>query len=469
MEATLEQVHLNEVWTPEQNWEVNDVESLTEEERRKVDGKSILGIVKGQFFVPNGTSRNKRFYSRTLWEDVLNRKQVREKMENGLMLGTIGHEDKAVCEKDISSGKISHRITKLWIDPSGKGMGEAYILNTPTGRNLWVHLKSGTKLSVSSRGSGKLVEGKMSYGVPEVDKKSFTLETFDFVINPGFLEAKPTLKESMNTEGKNVMSEELVKDLHESREILQEDKEILLEENTDLKLQINDLQNKLHSLAESYVKYDVLEVLSESQLYNLIDLVEAGLHENVKDLEKYQELGTPEEISEAFLRLKPVLEQYKASGEPAEISEALNIYEQIGTPEEISELVGTYEDILEQYEALGTPAEIAYAFQLAEQVNEQLVEIQEEEAEIELDESVKYYSGQYGLSMEAVRTILEKHDEDEAVDLFEDLTGSAGSQSAQSFDLNEDYSDDYEVRSSLSESLERRSGAVSVWQNMIKG
>ena len=38
------------------------------EDSSEVDGVHILAKVKGQFFVPDGKSRNGRFYPKELWE-----------------------------------------------------------------------------------------------------------------------------------------------------------------------------------------------------------------------------------------------------------------------------------------------------------------------------------------------------------------------------------------------------------------
>jgi hypothetical protein len=470
---------LNEVWTPEIDWSVVgfEDEELSEAEKKVVDGKSVLGIVRGQFFVPNGVSRNKRKYPRTLWEEVLSRKDVMEKLQNGLMLGCIGHEDKAIDEKDISTGKTSHRVTKLFIDSSGKGMGEALILNTPAGRNLWTVLKSGSKLSVSSRGSGKLVEGRMNAGVPEVDKKSFHLETFDFVINPGFLEARPSLKENLNKLEDNLMSD-LANGNHSvmNENLIVENKN-LSENVADLRVENNDLVNKLKMMAEHYEKFDVLESLGDTDLHRLIDIVEAygdTVMSELEELDRYREIGSPEQIMEALYRSKPIIEAWQNSSDPELLESELSIYRELGDPEEIVQVFEKYESILEQYDELGTPGDIHTAFELAEMVNENLSEVQEQEAIAELDEAVKYYSGQYGLSMEVTRSILERYSEDEAVELFENLEGKSSTSSFAEDFINENYDNDNDIPKyeksvrKLTESYSGGSGATSVWNRMIK-
>ena len=82
----------------------------------------------------DGKSQNNRFYERKLWDKVL--KETSDYVNHGLMLGTIGHEQ-PIDDNAVREGKVSHRVSKLWIDDNKKlGMGEMLILNTPTGRTL---------------------------------------------------------------------------------------------------------------------------------------------------------------------------------------------------------------------------------------------------------------------------------------------------------------------------------------------
>ena len=117
----------------------------------RVDGENIIGKVEGTFFVPGGFSRNKRFYPKGLWEKVLADPETKRRLSDNTIFGCIGHSTGPVTETDLSSGKVSHFMDKLWIDEStGMGKGVAYILNTDAGRNLKTYLKAGCKLKVSS-------------------------------------------------------------------------------------------------------------------------------------------------------------------------------------------------------------------------------------------------------------------------------------------------------------------------------
>lgn len=161
----------------------------------------VLARVQGQFFVPDGASRNKRWYSESFWRDVLGRDEVTRSLNDG-MLGTLLHPSN---DKLAHPMYASHVTKKLWVDNHKKGMGEAYILNTPVGRVVDTFQQSKlVKLYTSSRAYGKYVEGKKHEGMPVVDSKNYFLKTFDFVLDPGFIEALPGY--SSSPEGKGVIT-----------------------------------------------------------------------------------------------------------------------------------------------------------------------------------------------------------------------------------------------------------------------
>lgn len=170
-------------------------ESLLYESSGGQQGNSkVLGHAVGQFFVPGGVSRNKRYYPPTLWPKILESKGTQEKLQDG-MLGTLLHPDPK--SKYAHPMYSSHVIKKLWID-SNKGMGEAFVLDTPVGRIVDTFQKSGlVRLYVSSRAYGKYIDGKTYQGMPIVDENHYMFRTFDWVLEPGFLEAKPEFSEQL--------------------------------------------------------------------------------------------------------------------------------------------------------------------------------------------------------------------------------------------------------------------------------
>jgi hypothetical protein len=161
----------------------------------------VISVVKGPSFVPNGYSRNKRFYSKKLWENVLGNHRFKQNLKNKRMYGCIGHPIGEFSEDELlASGKVSHIVTDAFID-GDKGYCTYEILDTPAGRILNTVLKAGSKLFTSSRGFGEFKgnevkeHGGSKYRI--LNENNFFVQTWDFVIDPGFLEAQPNLVESI--------------------------------------------------------------------------------------------------------------------------------------------------------------------------------------------------------------------------------------------------------------------------------
>jgi len=157
---------------------------------------NVLGVIEGVYFVPNGYSRNRRFYPKELWEEVL--KKVVPTLDKRAMVGTLEHP---TSEEAAHPKNASHVVKKLYIGKDGKGYGKSYILNTPMGSLVYVLGSARDEegnpivpLYMSSRGLGKL-SGYTRDGHEIVDPKSYILESFDVVLDPGFVDAKPYLSE----------------------------------------------------------------------------------------------------------------------------------------------------------------------------------------------------------------------------------------------------------------------------------
>ena len=176
-----------------------ELEIITESGKKFKEG--VLGIVKAKTFFPNGYSRNKRFYPEELWENTINDKQTQDTINRGLMFGCIGHPENYSLDELLSSGAVSHKITKVWIDENKIGWTEAEILDTPAGRIMNTVLKSGSKPYVSTRGFGSFLSEKKvddsGTECPIVNPDDFVVESYwDMVLNPGFLGTDLSLKEN---------------------------------------------------------------------------------------------------------------------------------------------------------------------------------------------------------------------------------------------------------------------------------
>lgn len=141
-------------------------EELTESGEAKKKYK-----IKGTFSTIGERNKNGRIYPRHLWEAAVNKYQdvLKSGSINRLMewehppRGTVDPMEAVAC------------IDKVWIE-GNRVMGEATILDNPKGNQLKTLVDNGIKLSVSSRGSGKVGAG----GVVE----KFDLITWDAVQNP---------------------------------------------------------------------------------------------------------------------------------------------------------------------------------------------------------------------------------------------------------------------------------------------
>lgn len=163
----------------------------------------VLAKFSGTFFVPDGASRNKRWYPESLWRKTLESQPVQKALQDG-MIGTLLHP---TDEKMAHPMYASHVVKSLAItedvdEARGKvrktGRGEAFILDTPIGRIVETFQRSGlVSLYVSSRAYGKYKKDEKHQGMPVVDENNYVLKTFDLVMEPGFLEAKPQFGEQL--------------------------------------------------------------------------------------------------------------------------------------------------------------------------------------------------------------------------------------------------------------------------------
>lgn len=182
--------HLIEDYIPFNGFEiVDDIDHINESAQSEVANSkgAILAIVKGPHFVPDGISRNHRNY-KGVWDEAGKSEAVQTKLKNCQMLGRIGHEAE-MTDMDVAKGEFSHYTRNIdW----KTGIAESVILNTAMGNTLLTLLRSGVTMYVSSRADGDYC-GKDNEGNDMMDPKTYELERFDFVQDPGFLDAHPKM------------------------------------------------------------------------------------------------------------------------------------------------------------------------------------------------------------------------------------------------------------------------------------
>lgn len=277
-------------------------------------------------------SRNNRLYESDHWEYQLDNLNFSDRLNSRRMLGTIGHYDKKVDDKDLAEGKVSHIITALEIredDVHGRYLwGRLEILNTPAGRLLKEYYDNDIPLFVSSRGGGKLIS------VPDkayklVSKQKYYCEGFDVVKEPGFLEAQPVY---YNNEDTDETFEDLVSQLSaltgvdETKlydvfaengisESLVKHNEVIEEDNVMTKGKVN--VNVTTAEGTEQILANLLKPMTE-KLNMVVDTVEK-IQSDLYEAEESSVEETTEVKEEATEVAEPAKEEAPAEEKPAEV------------------------------------------------------------------------------------------------------------------------------------------------------
>lgn len=374
----MKKLRLLETFSGDATMVVKDCSSISESNgfTDLIDGVDIIGMVEGQFFQPDGMSRNKRWYPRSLWENVLASADVKNRLLNHTMFGEIGHSDGPVTDMTLRSGEASHIIADLWIDEKGRGMGRAYILGTETGRRLKTYLGAKAKLKVSTRGEGVYLDGETHDGCPVIDPSSYELQTVDFVLNPGFLETSAKLStqresveetpkkvnetaaQNASKEGENRMTLDLDAYVRELKEELAAVKAENKSLNEELKIKDKELLEKqfvesaeIKKISEAYEPFKKMKVSAKT--------LSETLQRSQKSLQKANE--TNKKLTEELQAFKDKCGSIAELDEAMKLSEnALNTiseYKELGSVEELKELMAKSEEMVPQLEQLSALTE----------------------------------------------------------------------------------------------------------------
>lgn len=421
----------------------------------EVDGHNVLGVLSGIFFVPDGRSVNERFYPRAFWEEVLANPEVQNRIQDRVMFGTIGHEDKFVDDEDLARGKVSHIITKLWIDEeSGMGMGEALILGTDAGKNLYMLLKAGAKIKISSRAYGDYVQGKFHEGMPIMDAKSYRLEGFDVVLLPGFPQTQLSVHESAQCNDINnkliiesvikrrseFMATNKVKKASKSESSLTSElrrsRAKAESQNVVYEKRIGDLEQKLAEITaeRDTWKEEGTKLLKSYNRYNALGTVK-DLSAKLEKLSQFEEIAeNPEEVKstivEATKRINKGKELFSMLNEADSTLDltknALNQYlELVGTVSEARRNKIKMERALKQYTAFGTISDIAA-------MSEKIKAMEEKLEQEKMERDCRKYSVLTGQSLETVQKIFEtSKSKEDAVKLLESMKSNVKSESVK--------------------------------------
>ena len=394
--------------------------SLVEGKDGEVDGVNILAKIRGQFFVPNGISRNDRYYPIELWEKVIADEDIQRRIKKRLMFGTVGH-DGEVNEKAIREGTVSHVVTKIWIDEKGRGMGEALIFNTKAGKNLNIVLRGGAELYVSSRADGTY-KGQHK-GLPIVDSETYLLEGWDFVVDPGFLDAHPGIAESFNKihnikEGVNNMAENANnKDVTMNEELIKH----ITSENADLKNSVKNLTDEIVALKEDK------QVIDDENTH--LKTENGKLEEATKKIGAFEKLCKFEDLEETIKKIsedKTVLAEFlELADNPEETKKCLEDlrdllveYKEIGSIEDIKESLEKADKFVDEVNALGKLSEIKTSL---EAFKEQL---DKESSERDIKDNAQLVE-ELGLTEEKVIELRKKFSAEDIKDMYSALSENA--------------------------------------------
>ena len=179
--------------------EFQDISELDISESESKGSKfKIIGKVKGCMAPIGVYSRNHRIYEDCHWVKVLQNPLLQERLANRRLFGMPSHMQKKIDDEDFREGRISHIVSVLEVrnDNNGKPFlyGEFDILDTPAGRILKAMYEGGAGIYVSTRAAGKL---EPIIGDPinkRVNSDSYWLGGIDCVLEPGFIQARPTFE-----------------------------------------------------------------------------------------------------------------------------------------------------------------------------------------------------------------------------------------------------------------------------------
>lgn len=149
-------------------------------------------MIEGVFQRADIRNANQRVYPRSLWERLLKPDgSVQRRIAEKAMIGHLEHPTEGAT--DLNKGAI--RIEKVWMESDGTVMGRAMVYNTPEGQRIQEYVTTGTKIGISSRGTGTVdAKGHVC--------EDYALETWDMVYNPSTPGAHPGLtSESASSAG----------------------------------------------------------------------------------------------------------------------------------------------------------------------------------------------------------------------------------------------------------------------------
>lgn len=410
----MSKMRLNEVLSQPISFSIDESINKTNEH--------ILAIAKGEFFFPDGKSRNGRYYPKKLWEKTLSSPETQTRLANRTMFGAMGHNVE-LTDETIGEGVASHFMANLRMEEKDgrlQGLGEAYILNTPRGRVLNTLLRAGCKICTSSRADGSYTNETFD-GLDVVDPETYQFYGFDFIIDPGFIKAMPTITETLkkdidslfnsdeknNNKGENTMSlEAVLEKVTNERAQFKTDLERALDENKKAMKEIENSRSEVARVTSELTsaKTELEKLIGEKKE------VETKLADTTKVVESYKGFGAVDEVSKAFDTAKARISSYKEFGTPELINKAMTMAER-----EIKKLraeIAVADKKVKAFESIGTVEQLQKMAKFSNKLLDKVITEEEGEEvealcvefEIEKDKIQKLMDD--GLSLEQIKKVI---------------------------------------------------------------
>lgn len=239
----------------------------------EMKARGILGILYGPIADTKKPTRNGRLYPREAWENAIKDPIFQEQLNCKAILGEFEHPTDRDAIDPLKACMCLAEPPKIGDD--GLLYGYFHILDLPNGRILKTYCDYGTKIGVSSRGNGDLVE---DVNGDSVDPRTFDLTCWDAVILPAVKEARMNyVTESLNKKSLNESLTKLVETATDG------DKEIMEETLNNINQKLNEDINaqKSDNINESASKEEEVEK-SKGVDNNVPDKVMTSLKEAIR-------------------------------------------------------------------------------------------------------------------------------------------------------------------------------------------
>ena len=122
------------------------------------DPSVVLCTLEGVLSDFGEMTRNRRWYTKELWENIINSADFEELKNTRTLFGESDHPMDIEDRCDVHYNYVSHCVRDVYIDYDNNCVkGKIDILDTPAGRIIFTFVKYGSTLGVSSRGAGDLL------------------------------------------------------------------------------------------------------------------------------------------------------------------------------------------------------------------------------------------------------------------------------------------------------------------------